>query len=392
MSHALLSPSGASRWLECPPSARLEADVPDRAGEAASEGTLAHKLSEIMIAKELKLISEVKYKASIKEIEKNKYYSDQMWEYCEEYKAYVIQVFGEAQKKSSDAKIHLEEFIDLTMYVPEGFGTGDVVIVADHTIYFIDLKYGKGVMVEATNNKQLMLYALGIYEKYSVLYDIQELNLTIYQPRIDNFSTWVINVDDLLAWAENELKPKAQLAWEGKGEFKPGKHCQFCRVKANCKANADYQMQLAVYAFEEPKLLTPEDVSDILSKAANFKNWIKAVEDYALYEAVQNETEWPGYKVVEGRSNRIITDPEKVIGILKNMKYSTDVYLTQPKLMGIGALEKNIGKKELAGYIGEFILKPSGKPALVPVDDKRPAYDKAKAAAAAFDDDQESDI
>lgn len=391
MSHALLSPSGASRWLECTPSARLEADVPDRAGDAASEGTLAHKLAEVMIARELKLISEVKYKESIKAIEKNKFYSDLMWEYCEEYKAYVVQVFGEALKITSDAKIHLEEFIDLTMYVPEGFGTGDVVIVADHTVYFIDLKYGKGVMVEATNNKQLMLYALGIYEKYAVLYDIQELNLTIYQPRIDNFSTWVIKAETLIAWAENELKPKAKLAWEGKGEFNPGKHCQFCKVKANCKANADYQMQLAVYAFEEPKLLSPEDVSDILSKAAAFKNWIKAVEYYALYEAVQGNAEWPGFKIVEGRSNRIITDPDAVAGILKKKHFSIDSYMTQPKLMSIGALEKNIGKKELTGLVGSFILKPPGKPALVPVDDKRPEYDREKAAAAAFDD-EETDI
>lgn len=385
MSHALLSPSGASRWLECTPSARLEADVPDRAGDAASEGTLAHKLSEVMIARELKLISEVKYKEAIKAIEKNKFYSDQMWEHCEDYKAYVIQVFGEAQKITKDAIIHLEEFIDLTMYVPEGFGTGDVIIVADHTIDFIDLKYGKGVQVDATNNKQLMLYALGIYEKYSCLYDIQVLRLTIYQPRIDNFSTWSIEASTLVQWAEEELKPRAQLAWEGKGEFNPGKHCQFCKVKATCKANADHQMQLAFYAFEEPKLLTPEDVSDILSKVASFKNWIKAVEHHALYEAVQNNAEWPGFKVVEGKSNRVITDQEKVIKIL-NKDYDTSHFMTPPKLLGIGALEKNIGKKELAGIIGDYIHKPDGAPTLVPIEDKRPPYDKASAAANAFDD------
>lgn len=386
MSHALLSPSGASRWLECPPSARLEADVPDRAGDAASEGTLAHKLSEIMIARELKLISEFKYKEAIKAIEKNKFYNDQMWEYCEEYKAYVVQVFGEAQKITKDAKIHLEEFIDLTMYVPEGFGTGDVVIVADHIIDFIDLKYGKGVMVNATNNKQLMLYALGIYEKYSVLYDIQDLRLTIYQPRIDNFSTWSIKTEALVLWAEQELRPKAQLAWEGKGDFNPGEHCQFCKVKANCKANADHQMQLAAYAFEEPKLLAPEDISDILKKVASFENWIKAVKHHALYEAVTNNTEWPGFKLVEGRSNRIITDPDKVAAILKKKHFNVLSYMTEPKLLGIGALEKNIGKKELGGLIGSYIHKPDGAPTLVPVEDKRLPYNSAEAAALVFDD------
>lgn len=391
MSHALLSPSGASRWLECPPSARLEADIPDRAGDAASEGTLAHKLSEIMIARELKLISEVNYKAGLKAIEDNKFYSDQMFEYCEDYKAYVVQVFGEAQKITKDAKIHLEEFIDLTMYVPEGFGTGDVVIIADFIIDFIDLKYGKGVMVDATDNKQLMLYALGIYEKYAVLYYIKTLRLTIYQPRIDNFSTWSIEATYLLEWAETELKPKAKLAWEGKGEFNPGKHCQFCKVKTTCKANADYQMQLAIYAFEEPKLLMPEDMADILNKAAAFKNWLNAVEYYALYEAIQNNIEWPGFKLVEGRSNRIITDPEKAAEILKKKHYSIDAYMSKPKLLGIGALEKNFGKKELGGLIGSFIDKPPGNPVLVSVEDKRPVYDREKAAAIAFDD-EETDI
>lgn len=383
--HALLSPSGASRWLSCTPSARLEADIPDRAGEAASEGTLAHKLSELMIAKELGLISQVKYKQELKAIEKNKFYSDQMWEHCDEYKSYVINVFGEAQKITKDAKIHLEEFIDLTMYIPEGFGTGDIVIIADHIVDFIDLKYGKGVLVDATNNKQLMLYALGIYEKYNLLYNIKTLRLTIYQPRIENFSTWSVEANDLIKWAEAELKPKAQLAWEGKGDFNPGKHCQFCKVKATCKANADFQMELAALAFEEPKLMTPEQISDILSKADDFKKWLGAVQYHALYEAIHNNVQWPGFKVVAGRSNRVITDPDKVAGILEK-NYEQDDYLTPRKLLSIGVLEKNIGKKELAGLIGDYVIKPQGKPTLAPEDDKRPAYDRDKAAADAFDD------
>lgn len=391
MGHSLLSPSGASRWLVCTPSARLEANVPDRAGDAASEGTLAHSLGELMIAKELKLISAVKYKESLKAIEKNKFYTDQMWEYCEDYKAYVVQAFGEAQKITKDAKIFLEEFIDLTMYIPEGFGTGDAVIVADHIIDFIDLKYGKGVLVDATDNRQLMLYALGIYEKYSVLYDIRTLRMTIYQPRIDNFSTWSIEVPALLKWADEYLKPKAALAWAGKGEFVPGAHCQFCKVKANCKANADYQMQLASYAFEEPTLMTPEDIADILTRAASFENWLKAVKYYALYEAVQNNAVWPGFKIVEGRSNRIITDPDQAEEILETAGYLKESYIAPPKLLGIGALEKNIGKKELGGLIGALIEKPHGSPTLVPIEDKRPQYNSAEAAAAVFNTDETTD-
>ncbi len=385
MPHALLSPSSAARWLVCTPSARLEADIPDRAGEAASEGTLAHSLGDLMIRRELRLISDVNFRQALKAIEKHRHFSDQMWEHCEEYMSYVLQAFGEAQKVTKDAQIFLEENIDLTAYVPEGFGTGDVVILADHTVDFVDLKYGKGVLVDATENRQMMLYALGIYEKYSVLYDIRTIRMTIYQPRINNFSTWSIEAEALLDWALVELKPRAALAWEGAGEFVPGKHCQFCKVKATCKANADYQMQLAAFAFEEPTLLTPEDISNILLRAAAFKNWLKAVEDHALYEAVQNNKQWPGFKVVEGRSNRAIEESEKVIAILKRAKYDQEVYLSQPKLLGIGALEKNFGKKELAGLIGKYIVKPPGAPVLVPDEDKRQPYDVHGAASIIFE-------
>lgn len=385
--HALLSPSSAARWLECTPSARLEADLPDRAGDAASEGTLAHTLGELIIKRQLKIISEVTYKRQLKAVQANRFYSDLMLDHCEDYAHYVIKAFGEAQNKTKDAKILLEELIDLSMYIPEGFGTGDVLIVADHVCDFIDLKYGKGILVEATNNRQMILYSLGIVEKYSILFDIREVRMTIYQPRINNFSTWSIDTKSLLIWAEEELKPKAKLAWEGKGNFVPGKHCQFCRVKATCKANSNYQMELAKHAFEEPKLMTPEDVAEVLLKANEFRNWLKAVETHALYESVLNDVTWPGMKLVEGRSNRYITDTAKVISIMKKANYSSDVYLSKPSLLGIGALEKNLGKKELNTLIGKYIDKPVGSPTLVSEDDKRPPFNASAVAADIFNDD-----
>ena len=379
MAHALLSPSGASRWLACTPSARLEQSFPDRAGEAAQEGTLAHALAELLLKHKLGLVIKKTYSRELQTIMNDKLYSEEMLEFIEGYTDYVIEQFELAKMQTKDAMIFLETRLDMTDYVPDGFGTGDVCIVADKILDFIDLKYGKGVPVSAIENKQMMLYALGALKEYSHLYDIEIVRMTIHQPRLDSISTWEISVNELIEWAETELKPKATLAFEGKGEFNPGKACQFCKAKAVCRANAEYQLYLAKMEFKVPELLTPEEVADILKRKQQFMSWLTSISDYALIEAVHNGAEWPGFKLVEGRSNRKYVDEAKVAETLKNAGFDDDVIYTK-KLLGITAMEKEIGKKPFAIHLTELVTKPKGSPTLVDAADKRPVFEKDNTA------------
>lgn len=385
--HALLSPSSASRWLECTPSAQLEADRPDKAGEAADEGTLAHKLADVMIEYELKRITKAAYLSKIKAIKKNKHYNDAMWEYCENYKTYVMEVFAEAQARCADAVIVTEQSVDLTRWIPEGFGTRDIMIIAAPIIDVIDLKYGKGVLVDAEENKQMMLYSVGSLDEYEAVFDIDVVRMTIYQPRIDNYSTWEISAVALREWADGELTVKAQLAWAGEGDFKPGKHCQFCKIKTTCRANADYHMELAQLEFAPSAELSLEELVDIFKRAPMFKNWINAVEADMLQRALKEE-KFPGLKLVAGKSNRVITDKEKVKELLSR-GHKADDYLSPRELLALGKLEKNIGKVEFNNIAGDYVMKPDGKPALVDESDKRAEYHSHSAADAEFSDDED---
>ena len=377
MAHAILSPSGASRWLNCPPSARLEQTFPDSSGEAALEGTLAHELGETLLR--LKLFPEPTHIGTLIKIQKDERFTPDMWDHASNYANYVIETFREAQAITKDAVIQIEANLNLTDYVPEGFGTGDAVIIADGTMDIIDLKYGKGVNVSCENNKQMMLYALGGLREFDYMYDIQNVRMTIYQPRMDNISTFEMSVKDLQEWAENVLKPIAKLAFEGKGEFKVGDHCRFCRAKAVCKANANENLELAKYDFAESVLLSDAEVADILSRASAFKSWLTSVEEMALTEAVEKGRNWPGFKLVEGRSNRVYVDEEKVALTLTREGFSEDeIYLK--KLLGITAMEKAITKKTFENVLGGLIIKPQGKPTIVPENDKRPAWNSAESA------------
>lgn len=379
MAHAILSPSGASRWLNCPPSARLEQQFPDSSGEAAKEGTLAHALGETFLKHRLRLIAHDQLKKEIALIEADPLYSNEMWEYASNYADYVYESFNAAKAITSDAVIQIEAQLNLTDYVPEGFGTGDAVIIADGTMDIIDLKYGKGVNVSCENNKQMMLYALGGLREFDFMYDIQNVRMTIYQPRMDNISTFEMSVKDLQEWAENVLKPIAKLAFEGKGEFKVGDHCRFCRAKAVCKANATQNLELAKYDFAESVLLTDAEVADILSRAAAFKSWITSVEEMALTEAVEKGKSYPGFKLVEGRSNRVYMDEDKVAIALTREGFGEDeIYLK--KLLGITAMEKAITKKTFENVLGGLVIKPAGKPTLVVESDKRTAWNSAESA------------
>ena len=385
MSHAILSPSGASRWLVCTPSARFEEKFPESKSKFADEGTLAHSLGELLIRQKLGWIKKAAYKKLLSEIEANEHYDESMIEYCDDYATFVIEKFNEALAHTPGAKLFLEKKLDMSEYVPEGFGTGDAVIVADTLMDTIDLKYGKGVAVAVTENKQQKLYAIGALKDFDLAYDIKQVRMTIYQPRINNIESWEISVTDLMEWAETELKTKAALAFAGQGEFIPGDHCQFCRGKAECKALAEKNLELAAFEFLDANKLSDESISQILTVADMFTNWIDAVSNHALNEAVNNGKKWPGFKVVEGRSNRVYTDTDSIGKILLEKGFSEqDIY--SKKLLPITKMETEIGKKPFAEIVGPFVIKPPGKPKLAPLSDKRPEFTGVESAVSDFAD------
>lgn len=383
MSHAVLSPSAASRWLACTPSARFEQKFPDTSGTAASEGTLAHALSELIIRYASGKIDAKDHIKILNSIEVDPLFDNSMMEYCEEYAAYVMEQFYNAQAHTKDALLFLEQKLDLTDYVPDGFGTGDVIIIADGVMDIIDLKYGKGVPVTAVDNNQMKLYSLGALRAFDFMYDIQTVRMTIYQPRLDSITNFEMSTVALRQWAEQVLKPKAKLAFAGKGDFVPGTHCQFCKAKAVCKANADYNLEIAKYDFKDSAELTDAEVADILSRSKLITGWLTAVSDHALNEAVNKGKHWPGYKLVEGRSNRIYSNEEAVAEkLIANGIEEEDIYTK--KLLGITAMEKEITKPKFAALLSDLIIKPDGKPTLVPEEDKRAEINSTDAAKRDF--------
>ena len=380
--HALLSPSGASRWLACPRSARDEEQYPSYSNDAADEGTLAHAISELYLRNHLKLVKSVPFNSELKKLKANKFYNAEMDGHCVDYVDFILTKLGELH----DPTIFVEEKIDLREYVPEGFGTVDCVMIADGILDINDLKYGKGVLVEVHENKQMMLYALGAVRRYSLLYSFDTVRMTIYQPRLNNYSSYEMKVADLLKWGEDYVKPQAKLAWEGKGNYNAGSHCRFCKARNACKALMEKNMEVAKYAFEEPNKMTDADIASVLEKAADIKIWLSGLQDYTLAEAVNNQKKWPGFKLVAGRSNRQYANAEAIQKALKKAKIDSALYLTEPKLVGIGALEKNVGKEKVEKLVGQYIVKPQGAATLVPEWDKRPELNSADAAKVAFAD------
>lgn len=388
--HALLSPSGASRWLACTPSARLEEQFPDRAGVAAEEGTLAHKLAEILIASATNKLSKVETSFAITPVINDKLYSPEMRGYVETYSNYVLEQFEFMKAVTGDAMLFQEVKLDLTDYIENGYGTGDIIIIGDGTIQIIDLKYGKGVRVDAKENKQMMLYALGALKEYDWLYKIDRVQMTIYQPRIDNISTWTIDVATLKQWAENEVKIKAALATAGEGEFVVGDHCQFCKARPVCKAQAGYQLEIARHDFKDAVLLDDTDISDILTRSKSFLSWIKSVNDHALRSAIVDGKKWPGYKLVEGRANRIYKDETEVALKLIGVGLNENQIFTK-KILGLTAMAGLLTKKKFDTLLGDLIIKPQGSPTLAPEDDKRPELNSIDAAKADFENEVETE-
>ncbi|MGJ0841556.1 DUF2800 domain-containing protein [Clostridium tertium] len=376
MAHALLSASGASRWMACTPSARLEQNFENKTSQYAEEGTLAHELGELKLRKELEGLSTRSFNSKVKKIQENELYTADMPDYVDMYVETCLERVSEAKAKTPDALFKIEQRLDFSEWVPEGFGTGDFVIIADGTMEVCDLKYGKGVPVSADNNKQMMLYALGAISEFSFLYDIEKVRMTIIQPRLDNISTFEVTVEDLVKWAEEYVRPRAELAIKGEGEFCAGDHCRFCRAKSVCKARTEKNLELAKYDFQKPNTLDNNDIAYILSKVDELVNWAGDVKEYALEQALQGE-EFDGYKVVEGRSNRKWSSEDDVAKVLIGQGFQENMIYTR-KLDSISKIESAIGKKEVQRLLGDYIVKPVGKPTLVPITDKREPYNPAK--------------
>jgi hypothetical protein len=359
--HALLSASAAHRWMNCTPSARLEQTFQDNSGEAAAEGTAAHALAEHKLRRALKMRS----KKPILQ-----YDSEEMDSYTDDYVEFVLEQIALAMKTCADPQVLIEQRLNFSKYVPDGFGTGDCVIIADEVLHIIDFKYGQGVLVSAEDNPQMKLYALGALELFDGIYDISTVSMTIYQPRRENVSAHTVFKESLYQWAEEILKPTAAIAFKGDGDYVPGEHCQFCRAAVKCRARAEEKLKLARFEFTLPPLLTDTDIEEILTKLDDLTSWANDIKAYALEAAVSHGKEWRGFKLVEGRSIRKYSNEEAVAEAAKAAGYR-DIYET--KLIGITAMEKLLGKAKFQEILGGLIEKPPGKPTLVPLSDKRQA-------------------
>ena len=365
--HAILSASSSHRWLHCLPSARLELEFESTSGTAAEEGSAAHALSEHKLKKALHIRS----KRPISE-----YDSDEMEECTDAYVDFVMEQVELSRNSCNDPIILIEQRLDFSCYVPDGFGTGDCLIISDDRLHIVDFKYGMGVLVDAVDNPQMKLYALGALEIYDSLYDINEVSMTIFQPRRENVSTWTVPVEELKCWAEEELKPKAVKAYNGEGEYIPGEWCTFCKAAVRCRARAEEKLKLAQTEFKMPPLLTDNEIEEILFILPDLTKWANEITAYATDAAVNHGKEWNGFKVVEGRSVRKYKDEDAIAekAVASGFK---DIY--RKSLIPMTEMQKLMGKTKFEEILGDLIYKPPGKPTLVPNSDKRPAMNVADA-------------
>lgn len=380
--HARLSASGAKRWMACTPSVALEEQFPESTSTYADEGSFAHSLAELIINYNLHNITKAEFNKRLEKLKQNEYYNQEMQDYIDDYVRQIWEFTNEAKMLCPDIIVLTEQKLDFSEYVPEGFGTGDVVIIANDELHIIDLKYGKGVGVSAEENPQTRLYGIGALAAFDMLYDISRVRMTICQPRLDMTTSETLTVDELREWAENEVKPRAALAMAGEGEYVVGDHCRFCKAKAICRARAEYNLELTKMEFAAPELLQDDEIGEVLRKAEQLANWVTDITEWALQEAI-NGKKFDGWKVVEGRSNRKYLDDIKVAEKLKEAGYDEAV-LYEKKLYGITAMEKLVGKKKFEELLSDLIIKPQGKPTLVPESDKRPEISTADNAAKDF--------
>ena len=358
--HALLSASSSHRWLHCNPSARLEREFADRETSAAAEGTAAHALAEHKLKRRLKLRSERPVSP----------FDTEEMEICtDDYADFVMEQVTKERRRDPDTQVFIEQRLDFSCYVPEGFGTGDCLIVSKGRLHIIDLKYGMGLLVDSEENPQMKLYALAALTQYEEQYQIKKVKLTIFQPRRENVSTWETSVAKLKKWATKDLVPKAQRAFKGEGEYCPGEWCIFCKAAVKCRARAEDKLRLAQSEFKMPPLLTDAEIEDVLAKLPDIKKWADEIQEYALAKALAGK-EWAGFKLVEGRSVRKFTDERAVVKAANAAGYH-DIY--KQTLISLTEMEKLMGKAEFSKVLGALVTKPQGKPTLVPDTDKRQA-------------------
>ena len=364
--HALLSASSSDRWLHCPPSARLCENYEDKGSDYAAEGTDAHALCEFRLKQALGIPTE-------DPIENLSWYNEEMEDCASGYEAYVLEQLEAAKQICSDPIVLIEQRVDFSRWVEEGFGTADNIIIADGVLKICDYKHGRGVEVSAVENPQMMCYALGALELFDDIYDIDTVSMTIFQPRRDNVSTFDIPKEELYRWADEVLKPTAELAFAGDGNFLCGEWCGFCKAKHDCRARAEANLELAKYDFRVPPLLTDEEIEDILARVDDLVSWASDIKKYALQQAISGK-EWNGWKLVEGRSNRKYTNEAAVAAAVTNAGF--DPY--EKKVLGITAMQKLLGKTHFEELLFPYIEKPQGKPTLVRSSDKRPEWKTAK--------------
>ena len=364
--HAILSASSSHRWLNCPPSARLCETYEDKGSDYAAEGTDAHSLCEYKLRLALGM-------EATDPTEHLTWYNEEMLDCANGYASYILELVEAAKETCADPVVLIEQRVDFSRWVEQGFGTSDAIIISDGTLHVVDYKHGLGVLVEADNNPQMMCYALGALELFDVIYDIDTVAMTVYQPRRQNVSTFEMPKDDLYRWADEVLKPTAELAFAGDGNFLCGEWCGFCKAKHECRARAEANLMLAQYDFKLPPLLEDTEIEVILSRADQLVSWVNDIKEYALQQAISGK-EWTGFKLVEGRSNRRYTDEAAVTQTVTDAGF--DPY--EHKLLGITAMQKLLGKSRFDELLSAYIEKPQGKPTLVPESDKRPVMNNAK--------------
>ncbi len=380
--HALLSASGAHRWLVCTPSAKLEEGFPDTTSEAAREGTLAHELAELKARHYFYTpdFGKKKYTTRANKLKKEDLWKDEMERYTDEYLDYLKVT---ALNLNTAPYVAIEQKLDLGNWIPEGFGTADCVMVYGNTVHVFDFKYGKGVQVDAEQNPQMMLYALGAYAAYKMLYPIEHICMTIVQPRIDHVSEWTCTLEELLSFGE-KVKEKAALAIGGKGEYHPDeKACRFCRAKAQCRARSDFNVKKAFNIGEMPPLISAEEAGKRLLELQDVVKYQKDLQEWALSECLAGK-DVPGWKAVEGRSVRDWSDMDAAFDKLIKSEMTMEEMLYEKKPLTLAQVEKLIGKKDFLDTVGEFVVKKSGKPTLVKESDKREAITNTVTAEEAF--------
>ncbi|MDU4831131.1 MAG: DUF2800 domain-containing protein [Actinomyces sp.] len=363
--HALLSASSAHRWLNCTPSALLEAGKPDKDSTASLEGTAAHALAEWKLTEMLGRGPGARPQSAYDTLEMDEHTS-----------AYVIHVNQLLDDHEGPSRVFIEQRLDYSKYAPDGYGTGDCVIISDGLLDIVDFKYGQGVLVEAEQNPQLKLYALGALEAFQDIYRVDQVRATIFQPRRDNTVRVEYSRSELVEWGEQTVKPAAALAAKGKGEFKAGPWCQFCKLAPTCRARAEENLKLARLEFKPGPELSDEEVAQVLRQLPDLTKWAAEVEKYATQAAVSQGKQWEGMKLVAGRSVRKYADENQVIQAARDAGYK-DGDIFEQKLITLTRMEKLVGKKQFTQIFDGLVVKPEGKPTLVPMSDRRKALDLA---------------